>query len=111
MQDPLAHHVGTNAFESTAVPSHLVHPEAKYGVGPSIDNGFYYDFSRKDPFTEEDLKKIEKKMEEIVDRDEKTFREVWKRDDAVKHFLKIGIHTKFNLVNLLRKIFLLSCAT
>jgi threonyl-tRNA synthetase len=47
-------------------------------------------FQRKEPFTEEDLKKIEKKMEEIVDRDEKTYREVWKRDDAVKHFLKIG---------------------
>ena len=67
-------------------------------IGPVIDNGFYYDFSRKEPFTEEDLKKIEKKMEEIVDRDEKTFREVWKRDDAVKHFLKIGEKYKAEII-------------
>ena len=67
-----------------------LYPGVKLWVGPAIDNGFYYDFSRKEPFTEDDLKKIEKKMAEIVDRDEKTHREVWKRDDAVKHFLKIG---------------------
>ena len=65
-------------------------PDTKMTIGPPIDNGFYYDFSRKEPFTEDDLKKIEKKMTEIVDRDEKTHREVLKRDDAIKHFLKIG---------------------
>jgi threonyl-tRNA synthetase len=67
-------------------------------IGPVIDNGFYYDFSRKEPFTEDDLKKIEKKMAEIVDRDEKTHREVWKRDDAVKHFLKIGEKYKAEII-------------
>ena len=67
-----------------------LYPGTQVTIGPVIDNGFYYDFSRKEPFTEEDLKKIEKRMSEIVDRDEKTYREVWKRDDAVKHFLKIG---------------------
>ena len=45
-------------------------PGTQVTIGPVIENGFYYDFSRKDPFTEDDLKKIEKKMKEIVDRDE-----------------------------------------
>ena len=49
-----------------------LYPGTQVTIGPVIDNGFYYDFSRKEPFTEEDLKKIEKKMAEIVDRDEKT---------------------------------------
>ena len=50
-----------------------LYPGTQVTIGPVIDNGFYYDFSRKEPFTEEDLKKIEKKMSEIVDRDEKTY--------------------------------------
>jgi threonyl-tRNA synthetase len=73
-------------------------PGTQVTIGPVIENGFYYYFSRKDPFTEEDLKKIEKKMEEIVDRNEKTFREVWKRDDAVKHFIKIGEKYKAEII-------------
>ena len=73
-------------------------PKTQVTIGPVIDNGFYYDFSRKEPFTEDDLKKIEKKMAEIVDRDEKTHREVWKRDDAVKHFLKIGEKYKAEII-------------
>jgi len=75
-----------------------LYPGTQVTIGPVIDNGFYYDFSRKEPFTEEDLKKIEKKMEEIVDRDEKTYREVWKRDDAIKHFLKIGEKYKAEII-------------
>ncbi len=59
-------------------------------IGPVIQDGFYYDFSRKKPFTEEDLIKIETKMKEIVDRDEKTIREVWDRKKATEHFKKIG---------------------
>jgi threonyl-tRNA synthetase len=47
-------------------------PGTQVTIGPVIENGFYYDFARKEPFTEEDLKKIEKKMSEIIDRDEKT---------------------------------------
>ena len=47
-------------------------PKTQVTIGPVIEDGFYYDFSRKEPFTENDLLKIEKKMEEIVDRDEKT---------------------------------------
>ncbi len=67
-----------------------LYPGTQVTIGPVIEDGFYYDFARKEPFTNEDLEKIEKKMREIVDRDEKTFREVWKRDDAVKHFSKKG---------------------
>ena len=65
-------------------------PGTQVTIGPVIDNGFYYDFARKEPFTNDDLKKIEEKMKEIVDRDDKTHREVWKRKDAIKHFKKNG---------------------
>jgi threonyl-tRNA synthetase len=75
-----------------------LYPNTQVTIGPVIDNGFYYDFSRKETFTEDDLKKIEKKMSDIVDRDEKTYREVWKRDDAVKHFLKIGEKYKAEII-------------
>ena len=75
-----------------------LYPGTQVTIGPVIDNGFYYDFSRKEPFTEEDLKKIEKKMGEIVDRDEKTYREVWKRDEAIKHFSKIGEKYKAEII-------------
>jgi len=59
-------------------------------IGPIIENGFYYDFSRKEPFTEEDLNKIENKMKEIVDRNVPTIREVWSRDKAISHFKEKG---------------------
>ena len=75
-----------------------LYPGTQVTIGPVIDNGFYYDFSRKEPFTEDDLKKIEKKMTEIVDRDEKTHKEVLKRDDAIKHFLEIGEKYKAEII-------------
>ena len=65
-------------------------PGTQVTIGPVIKNGFYYDFARKEPFTTEDLKKIEIKMSEIIDKDVKTKREVWERDTAIKHFKKIG---------------------
>ena len=73
-------------------------PRTQVTIGPVIEDGFYYDFSRKEPFTENDLLKIEKKMEEIVDRDEKTSRKVWKREDAIKHFEKIGEKYKAEII-------------
>ena len=73
-------------------------PGTQVTIGPVIENGFYYDFVRKEPFTEEDLKKIEEKMKEIVDRDEKTKREVWDRDKAIKHFKKKGEIYKAELI-------------
>ena len=57
-------------------------------IGPVIENGFYYDFSRKKTFTDEDLLKIEERMREIIDRDEPTTREVWDRNKAIEHFKK-----------------------
>ena len=65
-------------------------PGTQVTIGPVIEDGFYYDFARKEPFTEEDLNKIENKMREIVERDEKTIREVWPRKKAIDHFKKIG---------------------
>ena len=73
-------------------------PKTQVTIGPTIENGFYYDFSRKEPFTESDLKKIEIKMSEIVDRNEKTYREVWSRDEAIKHFKKIGENYKAEII-------------
>ena len=65
-------------------------PGTQVTIGPVIENGFYYDFARKEPFTNDDLKKIEIKMSEIIDKDVKTRREVWERDKAITHFKKIG---------------------
>ena len=74
-------------------------PDTQVTIGPVIENGFYYDFSRKEPFTQEDLEKIEIKMKEIVDRNEKTYREVWKRNDAIEHFKQNGEHYKAEIIN------------
>ena len=68
-------------------------------IGPVIENGFYYDFSRKKPFTDEDLVKIEEKMREIIDRDEPTTREVWDREKAIEHFKKKGEFYKAEIIN------------
>ncbi len=73
-------------------------PETQITIGPVIEDGFYYDFSRKETFTDEDLKHIENKMKEIVDRDEPTKREVWKRNEAINHFKKIGEHYKAEII-------------
>ena len=78
-------------------------PKTQVTIGPVIENGFYYDFARKEPFTEEDLKKIEEKMKEIVDRNEKTKREVWDRDKAIKHFKKKGEIYKAELIESIPK--------
>ena len=72
-------------------------------IGPVIENGFYYDFARKEPFTQEDLNKIENKMKEIVDRDEPTFREVWKRDKAISHFREKGETYKAEIIESIPK--------
>ena len=73
-------------------------PGTQVTIGPVIENGFYYDFARKDPFTENDLKKIENKMKEIVERDELTRFEVWDRDKAIEHFKKIGENYKAEII-------------
>ena len=73
-------------------------PKTQVTIGPVIDNGFYYDFARTEPFTENDLRKIEAKMMEIVDRDEITKREVWNRSEAIAYFKKKGETYKAELI-------------
>ncbi|HLI19963.1 MAG TPA: threonine--tRNA ligase, partial [Stellaceae bacterium] len=67
-----------------------LYPETQVTFGPATDTGFYYDFARATPFTPEDLAKIELRMHEIVDRDEKITREEWERDRAVAFFAELG---------------------
>tara|TARA_Y100000590_G_scaffold77436_1_gene85785 strand:- start:642 stop:2558 length:1917 start_codon:yes stop_codon:yes gene_type:complete len=74
-------------------------PNTKIAIGPAIKDGFYYDFSRKEPFTPQDLEKIEKKMKEIVEKNELTKREVWERKKAKDHYKKIGENYKVELVD------------
>ena len=76
-----------------------IYPDTQVTIGPVIENGFFYDFSRKEPFTSEDLKKIEKKMSEIVDRNVITKREVWERKNAIEHFKKIGEKYKAEIID------------
>jgi len=73
-------------------------PGTQVTIGPSIEDGFYYDFARDEPFSLDDLAKIEQRMKEIVDRDEPISREVWKRDEAVKHFQSIGEAYKAEII-------------
>ena len=73
-------------------------PEAQVTIGPVIENGFYYDFAYKRPFTPEDLLAIEKRMAELAKKDFPVTREVWTRDDAVKFFLDKGEKYKAELI-------------
>ena len=73
-------------------------PGTQVTIGPVIEEGFYYDFARKETFTDENLKKIENKMKEIVDRNEPTKREIWKRNEAINHFKKIGENYKAEII-------------
>jgi len=75
-----------------------LYPGTQVTIGPAISNGFYYDFARDEPFTPDDLVKIEAKMREIVARDAPIVREEWTRDDAVAYFKRIGEHYKAELV-------------
>ena len=68
----------------------VLYPGTQVTIGPAIDNGFYYDFSREEAFTPDDLEKIEKKMHEIIDLGLPFKREVWDRSKAIKHFEAIG---------------------
>ena len=73
-------------------------PGTQVTIGPVIEDGFYYDFARKKAFTNEDLEKIENKMKEIIDRDEKTTKEIWERKKAIDHFKKIGENYKAEII-------------
>ena len=80
-----------------------LYPGTQVTIGPVIEDGFFYDFARTEPFTEEDLKKIEKKMSEIIDRDVRTRREVWQREKAILHFKKIGEKYKAEIIESIPK--------
>jgi threonyl-tRNA synthetase len=73
-------------------------PDTQVTIGPAIEEGFYYDFARKDAFTPEDLVRIEERMREIVDRDETVTREEWQRDAAVRFFTEQGEHYKAEII-------------
>jgi threonyl-tRNA synthetase len=73
-------------------------PEAQVTIGPVVDNGFYYDFSFKRPFTPDDLKAIEKRMQEIAKRDLPVERKLMPRDDAVAYFRGLGEHYKAEII-------------
>ena len=78
-------------------------PGTQVTIGPVIENGFYYDFARDEPFSETDLEKIEKKMQQIIDQDPQTTREVWPRDKAIEHFKKIGENYKAEIIESIPK--------
>ena len=73
-------------------------PETQVTIGPSIENGFYYDFFRKTAFSQDDLETIEKRMHELVDRNDKVKREVWNRERAVEHYKGLNEPFKVELV-------------
>jgi threonyl-tRNA synthetase len=73
-------------------------PEAQVTIGPVIENGFYYDFAYKRPFTPEDLAAIEKRMQELAAKDEPVTRRVLPRDDAVRHFKGMGENYKAEII-------------
>ena len=78
-------------------------PGTKLAIGPAIKDGFYYDFYREEPFTPKDLEKIEIKMKEIIEKDEKTRREVWEREETKSHYSKLGEKYKVELVDMIPK--------
>ena len=80
-----------------------LYPEAQVTIGPAIENGFYYDFYRETPFTQDDLGVIEKRMHEIVDRNETIMREVWTRDEAIAFYKKNNEPFKVELVDAIPK--------
>ena len=76
-----------------------LYPDAQVTIGPVIDDGFYYDFAREEPFSTEDFEKIEKKMREIVDADFPIVRQVWDKDQAIETFKKIGEDYKAQIID------------
>ena len=74
-------------------------PNTQVTIGPAIENGFYYDFAKEEPFTVNDFDKIEKKMLEIIDQGKNFTREVWTRDQAITFFSKRGENYKTELIN------------
>ncbi|HEV2650572.1 MAG TPA: threonine--tRNA ligase [Rhizomicrobium sp.] len=81
-----------------AMAVQALYPGTQVTIGPAIEDGFYYDFARNEPFTPEDLPKIEEEMRKIIKAGVPTRREVWPRDQAIAHFDGIGEHYKAELI-------------
>lgn len=92
------HLIRHDASHVLAMAVQELFPGTQVTIGPSIEDGFYYDFARDTPFTPDDLVKIEAKMHDIVKADLPTHREVWPRDKAIAHFKEIGEHYKAELI-------------
>ncbi len=75
-----------------------LYPGTQVTIGPAIEDGFYYDFSREEPFVPDDLERIEERMREIVERDEAITREVWDRNEAIRFFTELGEHYKAEII-------------
>ena len=73
-------------------------PDTQVTIGPAIDNGFYYDFARDEPFVPENLEAIEERMRQIVERNEPVIREVWERSKAIRYFRDIGEEYKARII-------------
>ncbi|MEM9618640.1 MAG: threonine--tRNA ligase [Pseudomonadota bacterium] len=73
-------------------------PGTQVTIGPNIEDGFFYDFARDEPFSSDDLAKIEKRMAQIVEEDRPTRKEVWDREAAIAHFKEIGEHYKAEII-------------
>jgi threonyl-tRNA synthetase len=73
-------------------------PDTQVTIGPNVEDGFYYDFARDEPFSLDDLARIEDRMRQIVDRDEPISREVWDRGEAIAHFEGIGEAYKAEII-------------
>ena len=73
-------------------------PGTQVTIGPNIEDGFFYDFARDEPFSTDDLAAIERRMNQIVDEDRPTRKEVWDRNDAIAHFKEIGEHYKAEII-------------
>lgn len=74
-------------------------PGTQVTIGPNIEDGFFYDFARDEPFSTDDLARIEKRMAEIVDEDRPTRREIWERNKAIEHFKSIGESYKAEIIS------------
>ena len=87
-----------DAAHALAEAAKELYPDIQITIGPIIENGFYYDFSRAEPFTPDDLALLERRMAEIVDRDEPIRREVWDRDEAARFFEAQGERYKAEII-------------
>ncbi|HJM51232.1 MAG TPA: threonine--tRNA ligase [Alphaproteobacteria bacterium] len=87
-----------SAAHALAQAAKELYAEVQVTIGPNVEDGFYYDFSRPEPFTPEDLEKLEARMHEIVGRDQEIGREVWQRDEAINWFREQGESYKAEII-------------